>query len=70
MNTALSSSRVAGANDSVARGVIGCGGRGNHVASQFLKDSKVRPLASCDVYGARIDKTLEYAQGAKTSYHH
>jgi predicted dehydrogenase len=70
MNTALSYSRIAGANDRIALGVVGCGSRGNYVASQFLKDSRVQAVAVCDVYGARIDKALEYARGAKGFYHH
>jgi len=58
MSTATSYSRIAGANDRVALGVIGCGGRGSYVASQFLKDPKVQPVAVCDVYGESIDKAL------------
>jgi predicted dehydrogenase len=70
MSTASSYSKIAGANDRVALGVIGCGGRGNYVASQFLKDPQVQAVAVCDVYGERIDKALAYAQGAKSFYAH
>ena len=37
VTTALGSMRVLGANDRVAMGLIGCGGRGSQVADRFLK---------------------------------
>jgi predicted dehydrogenase len=70
MNSAASYAHVAGANDRIAMGLIGCGSRGSYVASLFQKDPKVRFAAVCDVYGARIDKALQFAAGAKSFYHH
>ncbi|MBI4875932.1 MAG: Gfo/Idh/MocA family oxidoreductase [Acidobacteria bacterium] len=70
MNSALSYSRIAGANDRVSLGLIGCGGRGSYVATLFQKSPAVKISAVCDVYGARIDKALAFAQGARSFYDH
>ena len=48
--TALSASRVWGANDRVRMGLIGAGGRGREDWGNFLKQSDVDPVAVCDVY--------------------
>ncbi|MGC8881307.1 MAG: Gfo/Idh/MocA family protein [Bryobacteraceae bacterium] len=68
--TALSWSRVLGANDRIGLGVIGTGGRGIHVMTKFqlFQDCEVRAL--CDVYAARLDEALSKAPGAKTFSHH
>ncbi|MBI1786662.1 MAG: Gfo/Idh/MocA family oxidoreductase [Acidobacteria bacterium] len=63
--TAASYSRILGANDRVPLGVIGCGGRGQHVMSLFQKNAAVQVAAVCDVYGQRIDQTLQKAPGAR-----
>src|SRR5438874_13655313 len=39
--TALSYSRILGANDKIGLGVIGCGERGRHDMSQFQESPKV-----------------------------
>ncbi len=70
MTTALSYSQIAGANDRVALGLIGCGGRGSYVAKLFQKNPSLRIAAVCDVYGARIDAALAFAKGARSFYHH
>jgi len=49
--TALSYSRVAGANDKIQLGVIGCGERGREDMSNFQKNSSVDVVAVCDIYG-------------------
>ncbi len=48
--TALSASRVWGANDRVRMGLIGSGGRGREDWGNFLKQPEVEPVAVCDVY--------------------
>jgi len=62
--TALSYSRVAGANDRVQLGLIGCGDRGRYDMSNFQKAS-VDVVAVCDIYGARIDDARKDAPQAK-----
>jgi predicted dehydrogenase len=48
--TALSARRIAGANDRVVLGLIGCGGRGRTVMREMLRDSNTEFAAACDVY--------------------
>src|ERR1019366_5277782 len=62
--TALSYSRVMGANDRIQLGVIGCGDRGRYDMENFQK-AKADVVAVCDIYGAQIDKAREKAPGAK-----
>ncbi len=68
--SALSYSRVMGANDRIGLGLIGAGSRGRYVMSRFQLNPDVEVLAVCDVYGARIDEALAKAPGAKSFYHH
>lgn len=68
--TALSYSRVPGANDRAQLGLIGAGGRGRYVMTVFQKTEQVDVRAVCDVYGRRIDEALAKAPGAKTFYDH
>src|SRR5437588_5053052 len=68
--TALSYSRVLGANDRIGLGVIGTGERGTYVMSLFQKNPDVEVRALCDVYAARIDKAQEKAPGTKTFVDH
>jgi predicted dehydrogenase len=56
--TALSASRVMGANDRVRMGLIGSGGRGREDWGTFLKDSEVEPVAVCDVYAPFLAKGI------------
>ncbi len=48
--TALSYSRILGANDRVGLGVIGTGSRATAVAGLFRKNPEVELRAVCDVY--------------------
>ncbi|MEK7753118.1 MAG: Gfo/Idh/MocA family oxidoreductase [Acidobacteriota bacterium] len=64
--TAASYSRVAGANDRVQLGLIGCGGRGRSVMGTFVKTEQVNVAAVCDVYGERIDRAKQVATEAKS----
>jgi predicted dehydrogenase len=63
--TALSYSRVLGANDRVQFALIGCGERGLYVASIFQKTGQVDVRAVCDVFGDRTDKAVAQAVGAQ-----
>jgi hypothetical protein len=65
--TALSYSRILGANDRIGLGVIGIGTRGTYVMSLFQKNEDVEVRALCDIYGTRLDRALEKAPAAKTS---
>ncbi len=53
--SALSYSRVLGANDAILLGVIGCGDRGEYIMSRFRKDPSIRVVALCDIYGAHAE---------------
>ena len=56
-STAASQDRVAGANDRIRAGLIGCGGMGNGDLRDFLKTGEVQCVALCDVDQSRLDKT-------------
>jgi predicted dehydrogenase len=68
--TALSYSRILGANDKVQLGVIGCGERGRHDMSQFQENPKVDVTAVCDIYGEQIDKARQKAPHARNFTDH
>lgn len=68
--TALSYSRILGANDKVQLGVIGCGERGRHDMSQFQESPKVDVTAVCDIYGEQIDKARQKAPHARNFTDH
>ncbi len=68
--SALSYSRVLGANDKIGLGLIGAGGRGRYVMGRFQLNPDVQVRAVCDVYGARIDEALGQAPGAKPFHEH
>ena len=58
VTTALGSMRVLGANDRVAMGLIGCGGRGSQVADRFLKMPDASVVAVADVYEPFRERAL------------
>src|SRR5260370_14027175 len=62
--TALSYSRVLGANDRIQLGVIGCGDRGRYDMQNFQK-AKADVVAVCDIYGTQIDLARQNAPNAK-----
>ncbi len=68
--TALSYSRVMGANEKIGLGLIGAGGRGRAVMSKFQDNAEIEVRAVCDVYGARIEEALTSAPGAKSFSQH
>src|SRR5438105_3971004 len=63
--TALSYSRIMGANDQIRLGVIGAGDRGQYDMGNFVKDSNVTISAVCDVYAAKFDQVKSRFPQAK-----
>ena len=63
--TALSYSRVLGANDRIQMGLIGAGGRGQYVMSRFQLTNQIDVRAVCDVYGNHVDEAITKMAGAK-----
>lgn len=59
--TALSASRILGANDRVRIGLIGAGGRGFYVATLMKRAPKVDYVAVADVWEPNQRKTREWA---------
>ena len=68
--TALSYSRILGANERVRMGVIGCGSRGVGDMNNFLKLGNVDVTGVCDVYGAQIDRAKQNAPNAQSFTDH
>ena len=68
--TALSYSRILGANERVRLGLIGCGSRGVGDMQNFVKLGNVDVTALCDVYGDQIDRAKRDAPAAKTFKDH
>ena len=65
--SAVSYSRILGANERVQLGLIGCGARGNQDLRSFFKTNSVDVTALCDVYAVQIDKTREQAPHARAA---
>src|SRR5271166_3598511 len=61
--SALSATRILGANDRVRLGLIGSGGRGREDWGNFLKQSDVEPVAVCDVYDPFREKGIAMSEG-------
>lgn len=68
--SALSYSRILGANDRIGLGVIGTGGRGTYVMTLFQKNTDLEVRALCDVYAVHIDKAQQNAPNTKTFVDH
>jgi predicted dehydrogenase len=68
--TALSYSRVFGANDRVQLGLIGCGERGRSDMGKFIKAGNTDVVALCDIYGAQIDRAKQTAPSARNFTDH
>src|ERR1035438_6282736 len=64
--TALSYSRVYGANERVQLGLIGCGERGRSDMGKFVKSGTVDVVALCDIYAAQIDNAKKIAPNGKS----
>src|SRR5262245_28655036 len=48
---------IQGANDRIRVGIIGCGNRGNQVATDWMKHKDSMFIAACDVAKDRLDST-------------
>ena len=59
--TALSASRILGANDRIRLGIIGTGGRGSYLMSEANKCGGIEWVAVCDAWDARRDEALQVA---------
>jgi predicted dehydrogenase len=68
--TALSYSKILGANDRIGVGVVGTGSRGTYVMTLFQKNQDVEVRALCDVYAVRLDKAQQSAPDTKTFTDH
>ena len=68
--SALSYSRILGANDRIGMGLIGCGNRGTYVMGLFQKNADVELRALCDVYPARFEESKKSAPEARTFADH
>src|SRR5438445_5192482 len=68
--TALSYSRILGANERVRLGLIGCGSRGVGDMLNFVKLGNVDVTALGDVYGDQIDRAKRDAPAATTFKDH
>jgi predicted dehydrogenase len=68
--TALSYTRILGANERVRLGLIGCGSRGVGDMNNFLKLGNIEAVALCDVYPAQIEVARKSAAGAKACKEH
>jgi predicted dehydrogenase len=66
--TALSASRVLGANDRIRMALIGCGGRGRYVAQLIAKAPNVAYVATADVYKTNGEMARQWA-GSDAVFH-
>ncbi len=58
---------ILGANERIRVGLIGCGGRGNQVARDWMKHQDSVFVAACDVYKQRLDETVARIAGVQGS---
>jgi predicted dehydrogenase len=68
--TALSYSRVMGANDRVQLGLIGCGDRGIGDLGNFVQLKTIDVVALCDVWATKLDRGKQLGPNAKTFSDH
>jgi predicted dehydrogenase len=66
--TALAASRVAGANDSVRMGAIGCGGRMKNLLDAADELGGYELVAGCDVYEPRRDRIRERSDNQASTH--
>ncbi len=66
--TALASTRVLGANDTLRVGVIGAGGRMNNLLDAADKCGPYQIVAVSDVYGPHCDAVKERSNGLATTH--
>jgi predicted dehydrogenase len=68
--TAISYSRIYGANERIQLGLIGCGERGRGDMGNFVKAGNLDVAALCDVYAPQLDKAKQIAANAQTFSDH
>ena len=66
--TALSRSRILGANGRINIGLIGCGDRSWQIWPIFLKQPEVNPVAVCDVYEPYLAKVSTQSETKLTAH--
>src|SRR3954469_10697336 len=66
--TALSYSRVSGANDRVRMGFIGLGNRGDQVHEAFLEFGDSQTVAICDLRDDYLDVAAKKSRGEPKRY--
>jgi len=59
--TALSYSRIYGANQRLGLGLIGCGERGRYDMSNFVKTGDVDVVALCDIWPKQFEPAAKDA---------
>jgi predicted dehydrogenase len=67
MAAAAAAVRVAGANERVRVGVIGCGGRGRYVA-RWMREAGAEIVAAADVYLPNAERLREESGGQCAAY--
>ena len=67
--SAFSAERIVGANERVNIALIGCGGRGKHVAKLMRDVPNVEFAAVCDAYEPRMDEAREWAGPRCKAFH-
>ncbi len=65
--TAVSASRVFGANERIRLGVIGSGGRGQHLMRMANQAGGIEWVAICDAWDERRDAAAQFAAGAQVA---
>ena len=66
--SALSADRAPGANDRVRVGLIGCGGRGMHVAGLMRQANHIEFAAVCDLYPPHLSRARDWAGSTATAH--
>lgn len=66
--TSLAAASVSGANDRIRLGVIGAGGRGNHLINMANAAGGVEWAAVCDAWDVRRDKTEAHIGSSVAKY--
>src|SRR3954469_8140357 len=67
--TALSYSRILGANDRVGMGYIGVGNRGDQVHDAFLEHGDQQTVALCDLRDDYMDFAIKKSRAQPKKYH-
>ncbi|HJZ97530.1 MAG TPA: Gfo/Idh/MocA family oxidoreductase [Candidatus Solibacter sp.] len=68
--TAISYSKIMGANERVQVGLIGAGSRGTYDTGNFVKTGQAEVAAVCDVYAVNIDNAKKEWPNAKSFADH